>query len=250
MRVKKRLKSLRYPVTRDAIGEVASRVGAKVGKHPEYATAVPNLTLYRFVTPTKPTTYLLEPSICLMLQGEKRTLLGTADHSYAVGEFLVTSVGLPLVAEILRASPAIPYVGLTLKLDRNEIAQLILDQNWPANEASRNRPGIEVGTLTDRLFDAFRRLIELLDEPENIPALAPVIQKEILFRVLKTEAGAKVRQLATAGDHTHRINRAIGWIRENLSRRLRIEELAGFAGMSVSTLHHQFRALTTMSPLQ
>lgn len=216
----------------------------------ELVTVVPHLTLHRMDAPTKPTSYLLEPSLCLTLQGEKRVWLGTEDCSYAIGEFLVTSVDLPLVAEILKASPTQPYLGLTLKLDRNEIAQLILDQNFPAKEPARNRPGIEIGTLTKPLLDAFRRLIELLDEPENVPALAPIIQREILFRLLQTESGAKIRQLATAGDHTHRINRVIGWIKGNLSDRLRVENLAKLAGMSVSTLHHQFRSLTTMSPLQ
>lgn len=238
------------PISREATHDVISRIVAQMGEQSQYVTEVPHLTLYRFNGPTKPSTYLLEPSVCLILQGEKRTVLGTEDHSYRVGEFLVTSVDLPLVAEIVQASPAVPYVGLTLKLDRNEIAQLILDQNFLANASARRGPGIEVGTLTRPLFDAFGRLVELLDEPENIPALSPVIQKEILFRLLKTEAGAKIRELATAGDHTHRVNRAIGWIRKNLSHRLRVEELAGFAGMSASTLHHQFRALTTLSPLQ
>ena len=235
---------------RDAIEAISNRVLGWIGNRAEVATAIPHLTLYRFDSPTKPTSYLLEPSVCLILQGEKRVLLGTADCSYGIGEFLVTSVDLPLIAEILKASPTEPYIGLTLKLDRNEIAQLILDQNYPSKEPSRQRPGIEVGPLTKPLFEAFQRLLELLDEPENIPMLAPLIQKEILFRLLKTESGAKIRQLAIAGDHTHRINRVIGWIKGNLSTRFRVEDLAGLAGMSVSTLHHQFRLLTTMSPLQ
>lgn len=220
-----------------------------MGSHAELTTGVPNLTFYRVDRPTRPTSYLLEPSVCLILQGEKRVWLGTEDCSYAIGEFLVTAVDLPLVAEIFKASPAEPYVGLTLKLDRNEIAQLILDHPQDVN-AETHRPGIGVGDLTGPLFDAFRRLIELVDEPEDIPTLAPLVQKEILFRLLRTESGAKIRRLALAGDHTHRINRVIGWMKTNLSKKSRVEDLAGLAGMSVSTLHHQFRSLTTMSPLQ
>lgn len=238
------------PIDADAMQGLARRIAAQAENHAVFPTAISDLTLYRNDRPTKPTAYLLEPSACLILQGRKRVLLGPEDYSYEVGEFLVTSVGLPLVAEILEAAPAKPYVGLIMKLDRNEIARLVLDQHIPVAGSPRNRAGIEAGALTKPLFDAFRRLVELLDESENIPALAPIIQKEILFRLLQTAAGSRISRLATAGDSTTRINRIIAWINSNLATRLRVESLAELAGMSVSTLHHQFRALTTMSPLQ
>lgn len=247
---KKPSESRLRPASSAGFEELARRVVLWLGSRSEAVAPVPNLVLYRIDGPTKPSSYLLEPSVCLILQGEKRVLLGVEDCSYAVGEFLVTSVDLPLVAEILKASPAEPYVGLTLKLDRNEIARLILDEPSFDSEAAGRRAGIEVGTLTAPLFDAFRRLIGLLDEPENIPTLAPLIQKEILFRLLGMASGGKIRRLAIAGDPTHRINRIIGWMKTHLATRFRVEDLAGLAGMSVSTLHHQFRALTTMSPLQ
>lgn len=233
-----------------AIEALARRTAAKVGDRVELKTAIPNFTLYRFDHPTKPTSYVLPPSVCLILQGEKRVLLGADDCSYAVGEFLVTSVDLPLVAEIRNASPATPYIGFTLQLDRNEIAQLILNQPDATPDAASRGRGLEVGSLTAPLIDAFRRLIQLLDEPETIPTLAPLVQREILFRLLLTEPGAKIRHLAIAGDHTHRINRVVGWMKNNLAARFRMEDLAELAGMSVSTLHHQFRSLTTFSPLQ
>lgn len=188
--------------------------------------------------------------MCVVLQGEKRVLLGTEDCSYAIGEFLLTSVDLPLAAEIRKATPAEPYLGLTLKLDRNEIAQLTLDQNWPAPRPSRKHRGIGVGILSEALLDAFRRLVVLLNEPESIPVLSPLIQKEIIFRLLQTEIGSKIQRFATAGDNTHRINRVIAWMKSNLAAKFRMENLATVAGMSVSTLHHQFHHLTTMSPLQ
>lgn len=242
--------SAENPATRAAIQEIIRRIITLMGPKSEQSTAVPNLTLYRFDRPVPPTSHLMEPSVCLVLQGEKRVMLGTTDVSYAVGEFLITSVDLPLVGEISRASPKQPYVGLILKLDRHEIARLILDRDWAVTKRVRPRPGIEVGTLTGPLCDAFRRLLEVLDEPEDIPSLAPLIHREILYRLLKTEAGTKIRQIATAGDHTHRINRVIGWMKGNLAAQFRVEQLAGIAGMSASTLHHQFRSLTTMSPLQ
>ena len=177
-------------------------------------------------------------------------VLGDNDYVYDATRFFVTSIDLPLIAQILEASPSEPYVGMTLKLDRMQIAQLILDSQLPSLNSGKASRAIELGALSKPLFGAIERLIDLLAEPECIPVLSPLVQKEIVFRLLTTECGPKIRQIATGGSHIHQISRVIDWIKGNLSERLRVEDLAGRAGMSVSTLHHHFRSLTALSPLQ
>ena len=146
--------------------------------------------------------------------------------------FFVTSIDLPLIAQILEASPSDPYVGMTLKLDRMQIAQLILDSQLPSLNSGKASRAIELGALSKPLFGAIERLIDLLAEPECIPVLSPLVQKEIVFRLLTTECGPKIRQIATGGSHIHQISRVIDWIKGNLSERLRVEDLASRAGMS------------------
>ncbi|MCB1124474.1 MAG: AraC family transcriptional regulator N-terminal domain-containing protein, partial [Verrucomicrobiae bacterium] len=167
---------------RNSIAELAQKITRLVGNELELVTAVPNLTIYSIPAPTPPTGYLLEPSVCVILQGTKRVFLGEEDYSYAIKDFLVTSVDLPLSAEILKASSTEPYVGLTLKFDRKEVASILLDTHIPSRSAANNGPGIGIGTLSRPLFDAFRRLVELIEEPENVTTLSPLIQKEIIFR--------------------------------------------------------------------
>lgn len=215
-----------------------------------FETPIPHLTLYAFTGPTPPTDYMLEPSVCLILQGRKRVVLGTETHVYSAGDFFLTSTDLPLMAEILQATPAKPYTALRLQLDRPLLARLMLEQPRRAPHGANQSPGIAPQQLSQPLLDAFRRLVGLLDETENIAALEPLIQQEIYLRFLNSTAGTQLSQFATAGGYAQRIDRAINWIKGNLNSRLRMETLAKHAGMSTSTLHRQFRALTAMSPLQ
>lgn len=216
----------------------------------EFVTSIPNLTLYRFDQRSKPTGYLLEPSICLILQGAKRVVLGDHEHVYGADRFFVTSIDLPVIAQILKASATEPYVGMVFKLDRMEITRLVMENpSLVAKTAQAGQP-IELGMLSKPLFGAIERMVDLLEEPEFIPTLSPLMQREILFRLLMTECGPKIRQIATGGSPTSQIHRVIEWIKGNLPEKLRVEDLASQAGMSVSTLHHHFRLLTALSPLQ
>lgn len=211
---------------------------------------IPNLTFHRFDRPTKPTGYLLEPSICLILQGSKHVILGERHHTYGADRFFVVSIDLPVIAQILEASPTVPYLGMVLKLDRMEIARLVMESPLPPMKTAPVGQAIEISEVTRPLLGAITRLIELLDEPELIPVLSPLIQREILCRLLLTPCGPKIRQIAVGGSPTHQISQVIDWIKRNLREKLRVEDLAARAGMSVSTLHHHFRALTSLSPLQ
>ncbi len=234
----------------ESMKDLAKRLIDRISDEGEFASGIPNLTFYRFDAPTDPTGYLLEPSVCLILQGVKRVILGDSEHVYDANRFFVTSIDLPVIAQILEASASEPYVGMVLKLDRMQIAQLVMDSSLPPVKTGTAGRAIEFGTLSRPLLGAIGRWIDLLAEPEFIPALSPLIQKEILFRLLMTECGPKIRQIATGGSPTHQLSRAIEWIKANLSEKLRVEDLASRTGMSVSTLHHHFRSLTALSPLQ
>jgi AraC-like DNA-binding protein len=193
---------------------------------------------------------MYERSICVVAQGVKRVLLGDDVYMYDTHHFLITSVDLPMVAEVLKASRERPYLSLLLKLDRHDISQLMTDNNLPSPRAQQSRRGMAIGEVTLPLLAAFQRLIDLLDEPQDIPILAPIIQREIVYRLLVGDQGARLRQMASAGSQSHQIGRAIDWLKSHFTGALRIEDLATHINMSPSTFHHHFRALTAMSPLQ
>jgi len=208
------------------------------------------LLLSRRDAPTQPTSYMYEPSICLIAQGAKRVLLGDDTYVLDVHHFLITSVDLPTAVQIIKASQEKPYLGLILKLDRREISQLMVDSNLPPPRAQQSSRGMAIGEVTLPLLTAFQRLIDLLAEPKDIPILAPIIQREIVYRLLVGDQGARLRQMASAGSQSQQIARAIDWLKSNFTQSLRIEDLATQVNMSTSTFHHHFRALTAMSPLQ
>jgi AraC-like DNA-binding protein len=218
------------------------------GDHIE--TAIPGLALYRREEPTQPVSGMYEPSICWAAQGAKRVMLGDDTYTYDPHHFLLTSVDLPTVWQIIEASREKPCLGLMLKLDQREISQLMVDSHLPPPRAQQSSRGMATGTVTLPLLAALQRLLDLLDEPRDIPILAPIIQREISYRLLVGDQGERLRQMASAGSQSHQIARAIGWLKGNFTRQLRIDDLATQVNMSTSTFHHHFRALTTMSPLQ
>ena len=191
-----------------------------------------------------------EPSICLIAQGTKRVLLGDDTYVFDVRHFLITSVDLPTVVQVIKASREKPYLSLLLRLDQREISQLMVESDLPLSRTQQSSRGMAIGKVTLPLLTAFQRLIDLLAEPKDIPILAPIIQREIMYRLLVGDQGARLRQIASAGSPSHQIARAIDWLKSNFTRPLRIDDLAAQVHMSASTFHHHFRALTAMSPLQ
>ena len=164
--------------------------------------------------------------------------------------FLVTSVDLPAVSGVIEASKEKPYLALSLKLDQRAIAEMMVDCHLPQPRRSRQSVGSSSGEGTLPLFEAFYRLVALLDEPDDIPILAPLIQREILYRLVMSDQGTRLRQIASAGSPSHQIAWAIGWLKAHFAEPLRIDDLAARMHMSPSTFHHHFRSLTAMSPLQ
>ncbi|MBP1626060.1 MAG: AraC family transcriptional regulator [Holophagaceae bacterium] len=213
-------------------------------------TPVPGLQFFRREGRTEPCPCLVEPSIVLVLQGAKQLLIGEEAYAYDPDRFLITSLDLPASSQVLDASPAHPCLGLSLKLDLRIMAELIAQIGRPPAKGSTQPGSASLGSLTPPLLDPFLRLLELLEEPASIPVLAPLVEREIHFRLLMSDQAARLWQIASVGTQSHRIARAIDWLKTHYVQPLRIEELAAHAQMSSSSLHHHFRQLTAMSPLQ
>lgn len=178
--------------------------------------------------------------------------MGDADFCYGPSRYLLTSVTVPTVAQITKASCEESYLGLRLELNIRELARLMTDTRMPGPQEvpESDDRGIAVGALTVPLVEAFHRLIDLLDVPVDIPMLSPVIQTEIGYRLLVGDRGARLRQIVSEGTHSQQIAVAIEWLHANYKRPLRIQELAELVNMSVSTFHHHFREMTAFTPLR
>src|SRR5512136_978334 len=187
------------------------------------ATAISALSLSRRGAPTDPMSHMYEPSICLIAQGAKRVLLGDDTFVYDAHHFLVTSVDLPTVVQVIKASQEKPCLSLMLKLDQREISQLMADSNLPPPRAQESSRGMAIGEVTLPLLTAFQRLIDLLAEPKDIPILVPIIQREILYRLLVGDQGARLRQMALARSPSHQIAQAIEWLKSHYTLPLRID---------------------------
>ena len=231
----------------DALGKSIAQCTEKAEL---YTTSIPGLSLFRRDEPTEPMSGMYEPSICLAVQGAKRVILGEDTYVYDAHHYLITSVHLPTIVQIIDASPEKPYLGLRLKFDLREVSQLMVDSNLPQPRPQQSSRGMATGEMTVQLVNAFIRLIDLLNDEKDIPILAPVIQREIIYRLLVGDRGERLRQIATAGSQSQQIAKAIGWLKNNYSQAISMEDLAAQANMSTSTFHQHFRSLTALSPLQ
>jgi AraC-like DNA-binding protein len=232
------------------LGALGESIARWTDKGDKVMTAVQGLSLYRREEPTQPAIIMYEPRICVIAQGAKRVLLGDDTYEYDAHHFLITSVDLPTVVQVIKASREKPYLGLILKLDQREISQLVVDCSLPAPHAQQSSRGMATGEVTLPLLTAFQRLVDLLDEQKDIPILASIIKREIFYRLLVSDQGFRLRQMASAGSQSQQIARAIDWLKGNFKQPLRIDDLATQVNMSTSTFHHHFRSLTAMSPLQ
>ncbi|CAB3769785.1 AraC family transcriptional regulator [Burkholderia sp. MSh2] len=212
-------------------------------------TAIPNLSFHRREAPTQPMDCMVEPSFGLVVQGAKRVIQSGDMYIYDANRFLITSLDLPGSTQVIEASREKPFLGLGLKLDFRVMAELMMQVAPDHDEATAGR-GLVVGDMTEPLYDALSRLLALLDEPGAIAVLAPYIEREIYYRLLTSDQGARLRQIASAGSQGHRVSRAIQWLRMHFDESLRVDDLAAQVQMSSSTFHHHFRQLTGMSPLQ
>ncbi|MQT15107.1 AraC family transcriptional regulator [Segnochrobactrum spirostomi] len=232
--------------------ESISRLADLIARHCDvsrWTTPIPRLTLLRSDTPTMPIGVTYNPVVCFIAQGAKRAILGERVFDYDPAHYLVASVDLPVTGGISRASPQEPYLAASLALDRSLLATMLLEMG-DGPRSTDPQPGMAVTAMTPDLLDSLIRLVSLLDRPTDAAMLAPLVEREILYRLLCGEQGALLRQIALADSSVSRVSRVITWIRANFAKPLRIELLAEIAGMSASSLHRHFKAVTTMSPLQ
>jgi AraC-like DNA-binding protein len=236
------------------VAELREELRQKIVAHTRdagaHATAILGLTLYRRTAPSPcyPATY--EPSLNVFVQGRKRITLAGTTYLCDESTFLLSSVDVPVVSQIVAASEDVPLLSLLLKLDMAVIREILSQEEFHGPDGASPARGITIGKTTVDLLKPFCRLLDLLDAPEDIPFLSNLIQREIAYRLLRGPHGERLRAIATLGDQSHRTAKAIAWLRANYTKALRVEELAEVARMGMSTLHHHFRALTAMSPLQ
>ena len=227
-------------------------IGRRTVGNTDSPTTIANLSFFRREAPMPPAICLVAAGIVLVVQGEKQMLVGGEAYPYDVNRFLITSLDLPANSQVVTASPERPCLGLVLKLDLRIMAELIAQGGlpFPAERSNDKGVGIGLGTVTQNLIDPIKRLLDLLDEPGAIPVLAPLIEREIHYRLLKSDQAARLWQIASVGSQGHRVSKAIDWLKMNYTATLRIDDLAAHVQMSSSSLHQHFRQLTAMSPLQ
>jgi AraC-like DNA-binding protein len=232
---------------RQALAQRILEVTATPG---ERATAIPEVWLYHRTTPTPCYRASYEPGLSIFVGGRKRIILGGTEYVCDGRSFLLSSIDVPAQSQIIEATPKKPLLTLFLKLNMPAVRDVVSQEDLLPEKGNSQKHGLAVGETTVGLLGSCLRLLELLQTPEDIPFLSPLIQREIVYRVLQTPQADRLRGIATSGDLSQRTARAIAWLRANFAKPLHMEELAGTARMGVSTLHHQFRALTAMSPLQ
>jgi len=230
--------------------ELVRKIAARALVEGEHSTAVPGLLLFRRTKPTACYRATYEPSLAVFAQGKKRINLGGTAYLCAASSFVLCSVDVPVESQILEASDEVPMLSLLLRLEMSTVREIISREDLPEPAFAPEQRGLAVGQAPEGLLSACVRLVDLLDSPEDVPFLSHLVQREIIYRLLRTPQGARLRQIATSGDLGNRTARAVAWLKANYAKRLHMAELAEVARMGVSTLHHQFRALTAMSPLQ
>ena len=235
---------------RELQAQLATRVAQLIGSAEKLVTAIPRLTLHRRTAPTAACPVAYEPSVIVVPQGRKQVQVGSKALTYDSSRYLLTSVDLPTLARVVEASDEAPCLAVSLKLDIAIVREFLSREEFHMLEVPPETLAMSTGRVTTEFLSAWCRLLDLLSNPEDIPFLSGFIEREIIYRILRGPEGTRLRAIATLGDQSHRTAKAIAWIKTNYARPLRVEELAQVAGMAISTLHHHFRALTAMSPLQ
>ncbi len=230
--------------------ELASLISSHTDRDGTTQTAIPSLALYRASNITEPLHSIYEPSVCVIAQGSKVVVLANETYHYDINSYLVASVRLPVAGQIKEATPQKPYLCVTLSFNTSEILDVLRETVQSRSSRTSPRRGMLVNKNNGELLDAVVRLVRLLDKPNDIPVLSPLIIREILYRVMQDDHDDLIRQFAIIGSHAQSIARVIRMISQDYSKPLRIDDLAKEVNMSPSALHSQFKQVTAMSPIQ
>ena len=235
----------RIETAREEIVERMSRLLPEDGR----IDFVPGLLLIKSSVPAEPVQSLFQPSFCFVAQGRKRASVGGEVFFYDPFHYLIFTVDLPVAFEIEAPSKELPYLGMSLNLDSSLVASVIVESGIRIKKGDASVKAMNVSAIDADLLDAVARLIRIAETPAESKVLAPLVIKEIIYRLLAGGQGARLAHLLTASD-TRRISKAIGHLREHFDEQLKMEEIARELGMSVSGFHHHFKSVTAMSPLQ
>jgi len=232
----------------DTLAEIASLIARHAPAEGIQATPVERLLLVRSSTTTMPMPNVYQPLLCLVVQGRKRVELGDQRFLYSPGRYGIVTHDLPTTGRVVEATPHKPYLSLVLNFDPVALGELAQRIAPPSDTVLPL--GMAIGEAGTTLIDATLRLLRLLDDPQAIPVLAPMAEQEILYRLLTGPFGGRMRQITSGQGAVAQVGRAIAWIRQHFRERLSIARVAAAAGMSSSSLHEHFRAVTAMTPLQ
>lgn len=230
--------------------ELRNKIAWFIGSSEKLLTQIPDVMLVRRTAPSAPCSGTYLPGVIVVAQGSKRVNLGQTTFIYDHSRFLLTSIDLPIVSQVVKASKEQPLLAMAIKLQMPLVRELLSREEIRDHHGVSGGPAMVTGEITAELLDACCRLLDLLAHPDDIPFLSALLQREIIYRLLRGPEGARLKAIATSGDQSYRTARAISWIRDNYAKPVRVDNLAEIAGMGVSTLHHHFRVLTRMSPLQ
>ena len=212
----------------------------------ETPTPVPRMTIWRHARPTGPTPALFEPKVYLLLQGTKRLTVGERTLEYRAGDYSVSSLSLPFIGQVTQASEAAPYLGLELRLEPAAISELLLSLTEADDDGA---PAIAVSPAPAEVMAPLGRLMALLDAPDDIPVMAPLLERELIYRLLRGPMAGTLRQMVQSRTRFAQVRKAVAWICAHAEEALRVERLAASVGMSVTSFHRHFRAVTGYSPL-
>jgi AraC-like DNA-binding protein len=241
-----KLEKQRMKITREELVERMTRAVPKDG----LLGAFPGVVLGRFSRPTEWVYTVFKPSFCVIAQGSKEVLLGEEVFRYDPGHYLISTLVLPVVSRVVEACEEGPYLGFQLYLDATFVASVMMESGIEIKKSGASVKAMDVSPIDVDLLDAVVKLARLLDTPDEIQFLAPLIIREIIYRLLRGEQGARLRHLLVSEGDTRRISKAVEHLRENIGQPLDIENIARELGMSVSGFHHHFKSVTAMSPLQ
>lgn len=213
-------------------------------------TNIQSLFFSRFRNVTGPHYGVHTPSLCIIAQGTKEIRLAQEHFKYGPTEYLLTSIDLPITGQVVEASPEAPYLAITLEFTASEILEVLHVSQLDIIQERKAKPGMSVNQIEGSLLDAVIRLTRLLDHPTDIPILAPLIKKEIIYRLLQGNQGSALKQMAVEGSVHYLIHKATQYILQHYQQPFRIEDLAKIANLSVSSFHRQFKEATSMSPIQ
>jgi AraC-like DNA-binding protein len=233
----------------DPLSQFAGLIACHAPSDGFFKTPIDGVTLIRWSTPTEPMPVIYEPTVCLVAQGRKQASVGTTSFIYDHSRHLIASVDLPVMGSVIEASETKPYLCLQIDLNPGELAELVLRYPGEASDPTSST-GLSLNDTTPEMLNAASRLVALLDTPNDINELAPLILREIQYRLLTGPAGGIIRNMARAESRLNQIARAILWIRQHYREACRIEDAAEVAGMSRSKFHLHFRAVTGLTPIE